>query len=393
VKSEEEIAKAKETTDTRGRNEINEHPSGYLIMDTCCFLNYIEAERSDAFEYEEIKQFIERNRLWLVITPYTLYECIQSCATEDSIKQRGLKMLEAWEFWVLNINGLIGEHSFEFGPDFVFSLNVGVGSTKEFVEKRSAFREKVYRTLVPRMTLLAQLIAVIYLLITEVDEQGNYPRGFDYRIKLIIGQYFQSEPNFRVQLYSFIQHPDRMGMAMKDGLLTKTWDAKDMFNEFLQSWAIQIIAVSKVILDEKLANEDLDVGELNTRIVKELNKTVGRYDRKTMVKQYKLFTKKHKKLLTIDSLVDQAIPDGDAVFNHLFKRVIGNWFLPGGQGKTLVNTIIDYVNLGVVERRGKAPVIYMTEEKTFVDLALSIKDDSFSLTQAFYKKYYKRKLM
>lgn len=371
-------------------NEINEHPSGYLIMDTCCFLNYIEGKRSDAFEYEEIKEFIERNKFWLVITPYTLYECIQSCVTEESIKQRGRKMLEAWEFWVLNINGLIGEPGFEFGPDFVFSLNVGVGSSKVFVEKRNAFREKVYRSLVQRMTLLAQLIAVIYLLITEVDEQGIYPRGFDYRIKLIIGQYFQKEPNFRAQLYSFLQHPDRMGLTMEDGVLTKTWDAKDKFNEFVQDWAIQIIAVSKVIMDEKLANEDLDIGELNTRIVKEHKKIVGQYDREAMVKQYKLFIKKYKKLLTIDSLVDQVISDGDAVFNHLFKRVVGNWFLPRGQGKTLVNTIIDYVNLGVVERLGKAPVIYMTEERAFVDLALSIKDDSFRLTQAFYKKYYKR---
>lgn len=373
------------------RNEINERPSGYLIMDTCCFLNYIEGERSDAFEYEEIKKFIERNKLWLVITPYTLYECIQSCVTEESIKQRGQKMLEAWEFWVLNINGLIGEPSFEFGPDFVFSLNVGVGPLKDFVEKRSAFREKVYHSLVPRMTLLAQLIAVIYLMITEVDEHGNYPRGFEYRIKLIMGQYFQSEPNFRVQLYSFIQYPDRMGLVMKDGLLAKTWDAKDKFNEFVQNWAIQIIAVSKVIMDEKLADEDLDVGELNARIVKELNRTVGQYNREAMVKQYKLFGKKFNKLLTIDSLVDQAMPNGDAVFNHLFKKVVGNWFLPGGQGKTLVNTIIDYVNLGVVEKFGKAPVIYMTEEKAFVDLALCIKDESFRLTQAYYKKYYKRK--
>lgn len=49
------------------RNEINEHPSGYLIMDTCCFLNYIEGKRSDAFEYQEIKEFIEKNKLWLVM--------------------------------------------------------------------------------------------------------------------------------------------------------------------------------------------------------------------------------------------------------------------------------------------------------------------------------------
>ena len=373
------------------RDEINEHPSGYLIMDTCCFLNYIEGKRSDAFEYQEIKEFIEKNKLWLVITPYTLYECIQSCVTEESLKQRGWKMLEAWEFWVLNINSLIGEISFEFGPDFVFGLNVGVGPSKAYVEKRGVFREKVYRSLVPRMTLLAQLISVIYLLITEGDGKGNYPQGFDYRISLITGRYFQREHNFRVQLYSFLQYPDRMGLTMKDEKLVKTWDAKDKLNLFIQDWAIQIIAVSKVIMEEQLAKENLDVGEFNTRIVKQYNEILGRYDREKMVRLYRVFIKKNKKLFTIDGLVDQVIFDGDVVFKHLFKKVIGNWFLPGGQGKTLVNTLIDYVNLGVVELLGKAPVVYMTEEGAFVDLALSIKDDCFRLTQSFYKKYYKRK--
>lgn len=372
------------------RDKINEHPSGYLIMDTCCFLNYIGGKDSDAFDYESIKEFIQKSKFWLVITPYTLYECIQSCVTEESLRQRQRELLEAWEFWVLNINGLIGKPGFEFGPDFVFSLNVGIGSLQDFVEKRSGFREKVFQSLVPRITLIAQLIAVVYLLITEDDGQGNYPQGFDYRIRLITGEYFQKEPNFRMQLYSFLQHPDRMGLTMKDGTLAKTCDAKDKLNAYVQRWVIQIIAVSKVIVDEQLAKEDFDITELNTRIVKEYNNTVGQYDREKMVKRYKAFVKKHKNQLTIDSLVDQALPNGDAVFNHLFKKVIGNWFMPGGQGKTLVNTMIDYVNLGVVERLGQAPVIYMTEDGPFVDLALSMDDDSFKLTRAFYKDYYKR---
>ena len=168
------------------RNQINEHPSGYLVMDTCCFLNYIEGKKSDAFDYDDIKKILHERNLWLVITPYTLYECIQSCVTEESLKQRGQAMLQAWDFWVLNINGLIGKDvSFEFGPDFVFSLNVGIGTPQEFVEKRSVFREKVYRSLVPRLTLIAQIIAVIYLLITECDENGQYPDTKISEIKVL----------------------------------------------------------------------------------------------------------------------------------------------------------------------------------------------------------------
>lgn len=377
------------TLNASDQNQINEHPSGYLLMDTCCFLNYIEGKNSKAFDYDEIKEFLHERKLWLVITPYTLYECIQSCVTEGSLKLRGQAMLKVWDFWVLNINGLVGKDvSFEFGPDFVFSLNVGIGTSQEFVEKRNSFREKVYQSLVPRLTLLAQIIAVIYLLIKEYDENGQYPRGFDYRINLITGKYFQKEPNFSVQLYSFLKMHE--GLDMKDGTLTKTMDAKDRLPDFIQDMVIQIIAVSKVIMEEQLAKENYDIGELNNRIFQEYYKTVGGYDRKQMVKQFKNYNNRNKIKINIDSLVDSALPDGDVVFNHLFKKVVTNWFTPGGQGKTLVNTLIDYVNLGVVERTGKAPLIYMTEDKPFIDLALSIDDDSIRATKAFYKKYYKK---
>ena len=77
-------------------------------------------------------------------------------------------------------------------------------------------------------------------------------------------------------------------------------------------------------------------------------------------------------------------------FNQLFKKVVSNWFLPSGQGKTLVNTMIDFVNLGVVERNGYVPVVYMTEDGPFVDLVLSIDDDKTKLTKDFYLKYYKK---
>ena len=167
-------------------------------------------------------------------------------------------------------------------------------------------------------------------------------------------------------------------------------DAKDILPNFIQDMVIQILAVSKVMMEKQLAIEDLDMGELNRRIISEYYRTVGQYDREQMVKLFKKFNKNNKIQINIDPLVDSALPDGDVVFNSLFKKVVSNWFLPSGQGKTLVNTMIDYVNLGVVERIGNVPVVYMTEDGPFVDLVFSIDDDKIKLTKDFYKQYYKK---
>ena len=113
-------------------SENNRQYNGYFVMDTCCFLNYIEGRQSDRFDYNDIAAFIKKSNFILLITPYTLYECIQCVDDKDpmgSIKRRGDAMLKAWDFWVLNMNKLVSDkYSFEFGPDFAFALNLGIGT-------------------------------------------------------------------------------------------------------------------------------------------------------------------------------------------------------------------------------------------------------------------------
>ena len=79
----------------------------------------------------------------------------------------------------------------------------------------------------------------------------------------------------------------------------------------------------------------------------------------------------------------------DTIFKHLYKKVLADWFEHQGSGKQLMNTIIDYVNTGMIESLKNVPVIYMTEEKKFVELIEGLGDKKVKLTQEFYKRYYK----
>lgn len=156
----------------------------------------------------------------LVITPYTLYECVQGCDTIEKVRQRSREMCVLWDFWVLNINNIIGsEYTLKFGPDFTFSLNMGNGTPEAFLEKRQELRRKVHESLLPRIVLLSQLISVVYLLITEQRADGLYDASIKRRMAYALSDYFRKEQNFRVQLYSYFETPVRVGLTIKDGML------------------------------------------------------------------------------------------------------------------------------------------------------------------------------
>jgi len=66
-------------------NEIK--TNGFVVMDTNCFLKYINEQKKEnaRFDYDGVRTFIDEQNFMLVITPYTLYECIQGCNTIDTV--------------------------------------------------------------------------------------------------------------------------------------------------------------------------------------------------------------------------------------------------------------------------------------------------------------------
>lgn len=373
-------------------NEIK--TNGFLVMDTNCFLKYISEQKKESarFDYDGVKTFIKEKNFMLVITPYTLYECIQGCDTIKKVKQRSKEMDALWDFWVLNINGIIGkDYTLEAGPDFTFSLKMNPGTPEEYVQKRQELRRKVYESLLPRIILLSQLIAVVYLLITEQRNDGLYNASIKRRIEYALSGYFGEAQNFKVQLYSFFESSHRAGLTIQDGLLVKTEeDAKDSLNKLIHDFAIQIMKVTKVIMDGEKMGVKFNWGEFNDRIFTEMMKPEGYYEEKEMRAKYKAFVKSQKNQVKLDNYVDNVLQGYDTIFKHLYKKVLSDWFEHQGSGKQLMNTIIDYVNTDTIESLKNYPVIYMTEEKKFVELIESLRGNKVKLTQEFYRRYFKR---
>ena len=371
----------------------NIQTSGFLVMDTNCFLKYINEQKveDEKFDYDGVKDFIEKNHFLLLITPYTLYECVQSCDTIEKMRKRSREMDALWDFWVLNVNSIIGkDFGLEAGPDFTFSLRLGIGTPEEYVEKRRELRRKIYEALTPRIILLSQLVAIVYILASEQREDGTYDASVHRRIGYALSGYFQEEQNFKVQMYSFFESPYRLGLTVNEGILEKTQeDAKDSLSKLIHDFAVQILLVTKVIMDEKRLNTKFSWGEFNDRIVKEHFWTAGMYEAKEMRELGRAFLKKNKGQVTIDRYVDETLPEYDSIFKHLYKRVLSDWFERNGAGKQLMNTIIDYANIGMVETINGFPVIYMTEEKKFVELIMGLDEKKLKLTQEFYGRYYR----
>ena len=103
------------------RKEDILRPNGFLVMDSCCFVDYIEGNNV-GFDYNRIKTFVKESSYWVVITPYTLYEIIQKLNSVPLIHKRRKDLLAIGDFWVINMNELLEYDGFEYGLDFLFSL-------------------------------------------------------------------------------------------------------------------------------------------------------------------------------------------------------------------------------------------------------------------------------
>ena len=93
---------------------IKKLPPAFLLMDTCCFVHYCHHRTTKYFDYGKIRKSVNDNGLWVVITPYTLFELVQNCTTPEIIAQVRGELFSAGDFWVINVNELIGDNKTEF---------------------------------------------------------------------------------------------------------------------------------------------------------------------------------------------------------------------------------------------------------------------------------------
>ena len=376
----------------KGGNQVVDairNPSGYLVMDTCCFTKYMKNEVTHLFDYGLIRDFVIRNGYWVIITPYTLYECIQQCTSIESIARRKNELLQAGDFWVININSIIdSKYTLEYGGDFIFDLFAGSEDIRFFSEKRVQLREKVYSSLFPRIILLAQLLAMAYVVVLEQDDNDGLSSEAILRLQ-VIDSFFTNHPNFRIQLKSFLNQAIGVGYMDPDGSIKKGIDAKEYLSVQLSEIINEILFISKIEQTSIIQGEKLNDAEFNAKICAEYYSSKGMYAREEMVKKYRHLIKRGKSVYTIERLLDEAMSKCDPIFKRFYYKAVIDWFSHNGIGKPLMNTLIDYVNLGVLEVDKRFSVIYMTEDKSIAKFALGVDQENIKATREFYKSYCK----
>ena len=359
-------------------------------MDTNCLLNYIKGTDTDTFNYPIIKQYTRQKGWFLLITPYTFWESIQSCTEIRHIKKKREELLSIDSLWVANVNDIFdNKYSFVSIINVLDRLCFSSESLLEYGNKRGEFRRRVYEILYPKIITICQLIAFVYLTITERKQDGSYPDEFDYRLGAVIN-YFKDNHNFGAYLTLFLNQAQGLGYLSKDGTIQKSIDAKDYLKDEVEEIVIMIIAISKVLEDHRRGiNPYSDEGDfyLKTNTECKRIKSEQLYVRERMVKSYKAFLKAEPKR-TVNAIVEEIFMEGPVIPLNMYKKLVSDWFTDCGTGKQFLNTIIDYANMDFLFTSRDLNLVYLTEEIKIIKDLFNTNDEACNATRAFYKQFY-----
>lgn len=373
------------------RKEDIFRPNGFLVMDTCCFVDYIEGNNV-GLDYSRIKTFVMESSYWVVITPYTLYEIIQKLNSVPQIHKRLDDLMAIGDFWVINMNDLLEYDGFEYGLDFLFSLHMTRDEDLlEYDRARFQLREKVYHSLYKKMFFFAQLVAVACVVFEECDESGVIPSDAVLQMKMI-DVFFEGKKNYFEWTFDrFFAQSDGKDFICEDGLLHKGHDAKEILNEQLWDLLIQILSNTRVRREIVTNNEVVDDNDFNRRLVEQYYYYLNNkyQDKKHCLSRLlkDCRNKTHGKV-SIDSIIQLAFNKSQFDINMLeYRRLLAIWFSNNGVGKHFCNHFIDMTNVAMAETLKQDNVIVLTSDKEWQSIILKSDCKNKALNRSFYSCY------
>lgn len=361
----------------------------YLVMDTCCFSNYYKTgekrERVKGlihFDYDALKAYCEKEGVRIAITPYTFYESIQTCDTLEMIRMKKETLERVGEFWIINHNNLLDNTM--LGSDFLKGFDFD--NPEVFRKQRDEWGRKVYLALSPRLFLLAQIIATIYLLISETDKNDMGSRDAQAKIN-VINEVYSHYETLKPQFESFTKTPSYhlLGNQKKEGKP----DFKQNLLAYIENMALLMIdRAEKVIASIKSGQSGISFPSMLPFYMHPCFRE--RFTREKMVEKYKEYKKRPNGEHSVESLIDKyLLPNEEIVFKGFFKKIAHEWFeFKEYGGSKIPNFLVDYVNLGVLEADRGLPLAYITEDGTFADMVKASNDAGFAESKMYNDRFY-----
>ena len=167
-------------------------------------------------------------------------------------------------------------------------------------------------------------------------------------------------------------------------------DAKDNLVEFVVEMANQMIALGNMHVEQLNTLKYKSVAEYQQAVLAEQDriKRERPYEKEQMRKRYVARKNDQNDEFAPDKLMDMFFKNQSTLLKEFYKLIVDAWFQKGSNLRKLGNSIIDFVNLDMVEAECPVPLVYMTEEDLFIDLMNRVDDECLNATKEFYKKFY-----
>ena len=372
---------------------MKEDNTPYLVMDTCCFSHYYmtkeKRERVKGlihFDYDALKAYCKEHGVRIAITPYTFYECIQKCDSPEMIRMKKEAFDRVGVFWIINHNNLLDGTT--VGTDFLKRFDFD--NPEAFRKQRDEWGRKVYETLGPRLFLLAQIIAITYLIITETDNNDIGSRDTLAKMN-VINEVYSNYGMLESQFKSFAETPSYY--LFRDQKKEGKTDFKQNLLGYLENMALlMIIGAEQVIATIKNNRSEMTLPYAHPISIHQMFRE--RYAREKMVDKYAEFKRRPKSddcaEHTVEALIDEFfLPKSEIVFKGFFKKIAHEWFEQKefGGGK-IPNFLVDYVNLGVLEVGRGLPLAYITEDDTFAMMVKGSDDAGYAESKRYYERFW-----
>jgi len=361
--------------------------NGYLVMDTCCFVHYCKRDTGKGFNYLDVRNYIETNGYAPAITPYTLYEFIQGCTSPKEIDKVRNQFLQAGPFWVINMQNLLGEgFDFKYGYDFFTEIGFHTNNAEGIAKKVEEWQDKAYYALESRVVSLAQIIAIIYIFITsDMDKEPEYVT--DARCSFI-DQFYTNDDVFTKHFQRFIHEPDCYTKYSTKDNKAQERDFKHGLILYIENMAMLMVWMSLVLMEQMGTNEEKILPYQDPEFVS--GDIRNKYSRENMMKVYIKY-KAANKWFSVSKLLNRlSLNNRGGVYQKYLMAMADKWFQKGycGGGEQLANSIIDYVNLEVLEAIRTKPLIYITEDEAYPKFIKKSKAACFRETQEFCCDFY-----
>lgn len=343
-----------------------------LLMDTCFFIEFLNNDNTHYY-ITEIKKLVNDKYLF-VITPYSLYEYLIN-VEDKNILNVANKICFNTDFFVLNVNHIFNDYEgYLDGRSFVFKFGMNTNNSFEFNNAMKGFKQKVYETLLPKIYLIAQVIAIFWILFNESTNDGKYNQDTRFKIHFI-DEYF------------LIRHKKRYDLLFKLGFEYK--DFKYHVADNILELVLEMLALANVETDLWKNSIKAETNDYNKRVIEEINRLQPVFNRVTLHNLYKKYYKRTGKRYSLDYLVEWALSNMKLnLMKDSFKMLIKKAFSQEGfHKKETNNDIIDFTNMCLIEDFDNIPVAYLTSEKKWLKYINGSDDDSLVFSKTIIKKY------